>query len=163
MKLIHATVLAAAASACLAVTAPAIAFAAATPAVAAAVDPAAGQTRDADPAVADQNRAPSLGDTTRDAAAAAADKTRDAAAAVADKSRDLASKPVVADTVITTKVKADIFKEPALKSMAIHVETQQGVVMLSGFVDTQADAERAATLARGVAGVTDVQSALKVR
>lgn len=142
MKLIHATVLAAAASACLA---------------------AAGQTRDAAPAVVDQNRAPSLGDKTRDAAAAAADKTRDAAAAVADKSRDVAAKPVVADTVITTKVKADIFKEPALRSMAIHVETQQGVVMLSGFVDTQADAERAATLARGVTGVSDVQSALKVR
>lgn len=146
MKLIHATVLAAA-SACIA----------AVPAFA-----AAGQARDADPAVVDQNRAPTLGDKTRDAAA---DKSRDAAAAVADKTRDAtaAAKPVVADTVITTKVKADIFKEPALKSMAIHVETQDGVVMLSGFVDTAADAERAATLARGVNGVADVKSAIKVR
>jgi hyperosmotically inducible protein len=149
MKLIHATVLAAA-SACIA----------AVPMFA-----AAGQARDADPAVVDQNRAPTLGDKTRDAAAAAADKSRDAAAAVADKTRDAtaAAKPVVADTVITTKVKADIFKEPALKSMAIHVETQDGVVMLSGFVDTAADAERAATLARGVNGVADVKSAIKVR
>ncbi|RSZ57779.1 BON domain-containing protein [Massilia atriviolacea] len=70
---------------------------------------------------------------------------------------------VVADSVITTKVKADIFKEPELKSMAIHVETEKGVVMLSGFVDSKADAEKAVRLAKSVDGVTSVKSAIKVK
>lgn len=70
---------------------------------------------------------------------------------------------VVADSVITTKVKADIFKEPELKSMAIHVETEKGVVMLSGFVDSKAHADRAVQLAKEVEGVATVKSAIKVK
>lgn len=70
---------------------------------------------------------------------------------------------VVADSVITTKVKADIFKEPELKSMAIHVETEKGVVMLSGFVDSKAHADRAVQLAKEVEGVANVKSAIKVK
>lgn len=70
---------------------------------------------------------------------------------------------VVADSVITTKVKADIFKEPELKSMGIHVETEKGVVMLSGFVDSKADAEKAVRLAKQVEGVSSVKSAIKVK
>jgi osmotically-inducible protein OsmY len=120
--------------------------------------------------------AQSAADKTRDAAATAADKTRDAAATVADKTSRAADTvaaktsaaadktgAAVADSVITTKVKADIFKEPELKSMAIHVETQKGVVMLSGFVDTKADADKAVQVARSVEGVTNVKSAIKVK
>jgi hyperosmotically inducible protein len=115
-------------------------------------------------------------DKTRDAAATAADKTRNAAATVADKTERAADTvaaktsvaadktgAAVADSVITTKVKADIFKEPELKSMAIHVETQKGVVMLSGFVDSKADADKAVQVARSVDGVTNVKSAIKVK
>ena len=40
----------------------------------------------------------------------------------------------VDDTVITTKVKAAIFNDPALKVAEINVETFKGVVQLSGFV-----------------------------
>ena len=69
----------------------------------------------------------------------------------------------IADTVITTKVKADLFKEPELSAMAIHVETEKGVVMLSGFVDSKADAEKAVRLAKSVEGVTSVKSAIKVK
>ncbi|UUZ52919.1 hypothetical protein LP419_27830 [Massilia sp. H-1] len=32
---------------------------------------------------------------------------------------------VVADSVITTKIKADLFKEPELSAMSIHVETEK--------------------------------------
>ncbi|NHZ32344.1 BON domain-containing protein [Massilia sp. CCM 8692] len=94
-----------------------------------------------------------------------ADKTERAADAMAPKMDRAAEKTgaVVADSVITTKVKADIFKEPELKSMAIHVETEKGVVMLSGFVDSKADAEKAVRLAKSVDGVTSVKSAIKVK
>lgn len=102
---------------------------------------------------------------TEAAAETAVQKTKDAAAAVSDKTERAVDKTgtVVADSVITTKVKADIFKEPELKTMAIHVETDKGVVMLSGFVDSKADAEKAANIARKVEGVTQVKSAIKVK
>ncbi len=70
---------------------------------------------------------------------------------------------VMADTTITTKVKADLVKEPDLSSTGIHVETVKGVVMLSGFVNSKAQADRAVEVARGVDGVKKVESAIKVK
>jgi hyperosmotically inducible protein len=95
----------------------------------------------------------------------AAVKTEQAGERVADKASDATSRAgkVVADSVITTKVKADLFREPELSAMAIHVETEKGVVMLSGFVDSKADAEKAVRLAKSVEGVTQVKSAIKVK
>jgi osmotically-inducible protein OsmY len=109
--------------------------------------------------------AATVADKTERAVDTVAAKTERAAETVAAKSERAAEKTgnVVADSVITTKVKADIFKEPELKSMAIHVETDKGVVMLSGFVDSKADAEKAANIARNVEGVTQVKSAIKVK
>lgn len=123
-----------------------------------------------------ENAAETVVDKTRAAAATVAEKTEraiDTVAAKTDRATDnMAARSevaaektgtVVADSVITTKVKADIFKEPELKSMAIHVETEKGVVMLSGFVDSKADAEKAERLAKSVEGVTQVKSAIKVK
>jgi hyperosmotically inducible protein len=99
----------------------------------------------------------------------AVDRTADRAAVTTDRVRDKTQSvaartgKVVADSVITTKVKADLFKEPALSAMAIHVETEKGVVMLSGFVDSKADADKAVRLAKSVDGVTQVKSAIKVK
>lgn len=73
------------------------------------------------------------------------------------------TKNVVADTVITTKIKADLVKDDDLKAMDVHVETTNGVVMLSGFVPSQAQVDKAADLARGVEGVTEVKNGLKVK
>lgn len=70
---------------------------------------------------------------------------------------------VMADTTITTKVKADLVKESDMPSTSIHVETVKGVVMLSGFVNTKAQADRAVELARSVDGVKKVESTLKVK
>jgi hyperosmotically inducible protein len=98
------------------------------------------------------------GDRTRDTAATAADKTDRATDRAAGKTAAAAS-----DTAITTKVKAGIFAEPDLKSMAIHVETEKGVVMLSGFVDSKAEAAKAVRVAKGIQGVTSVKSAIKVK
>jgi osmotically-inducible protein OsmY len=67
------------------------------------------------------------------------------------------------DSVITTKVKAEIFKDASLKSSEINVESFKGVVQLSGFVNSQEDIDRAAELARGVKGVTAVKNDMRVK
>ena len=70
---------------------------------------------------------------------------------------------VVSDTVITTKIKADLVRDPDLSALDVHVETVRGVVMLSGFVESQKEADKAVQLARSIEGVSDVKSALKVK
>ncbi|MBS1198257.1 MAG: transporter [Proteobacteria bacterium] len=67
----------------------------------------------------------------------------------------------VDDTVITTKVKAAIFKEPTLKSAEINVETFKGVVQLSGFVNSNADIQKAVEIARGIHGVKAVKNDMR--
>jgi osmotically-inducible protein OsmY len=67
------------------------------------------------------------------------------------------------DTVITTKVKAAVFNEPSLKSAEINVETFKGVVQLSGFVNSQADINKAVEVARGVKGVKSVRNDMRVK
>jgi len=69
----------------------------------------------------------------------------------------------VDDAVITTKVKAAIFNEATLKSSEINVETFKGVVQLSGFVSSQADIDKAASLARGVKGVVSVKNNMRLK
>ena len=128
---------------------------------------AAANTREAAATVAQktENAAATVAQKTEHAADTAVQKTKNAGAIVADKTENAAAATgkVVADSVITTKIKADLFKEPELSAMAIHVETEKGVVMLSGFVDSKADAEKAVRLAKGVEGVQQVKSAIKVK
>ena len=69
----------------------------------------------------------------------------------------------VDDSVITTKVKAAIFNEPTLKSAEINVETFKGAVQLSGFVNSQADINKAVEVARGVKGVTSVKNDMRLK
>jgi len=69
----------------------------------------------------------------------------------------------VDDSAITTKVKAAIFNEPALKVFQINVETFKGEVQLSGFVDTAQTVKKAGEVARGVKGVNSVKNNLIVK
>ncbi|HEY8856240.1 MAG TPA: BON domain-containing protein [Rugosibacter sp.] len=69
----------------------------------------------------------------------------------------------VDDSVITTKVKAAILNEPTLKVAEINVETFKGVVQLSGFVNSQADINKAVEVARGVRGVSSVKNDMRVK
>ncbi|MHB8789728.1 MAG: BON domain-containing protein [Desulfobulbaceae bacterium] len=69
----------------------------------------------------------------------------------------------VDDSVITAKVKAEIFKDESLKSSEINVETFKGVVQLSGFVKQPADIAKATEVARGVKGVTSVKNDMRVK
>ncbi|MEJ7808597.1 MAG: BON domain-containing protein [Telluria sp.] len=112
-----------------------------------------------------KNAAAIVADKTDRATDRMGDKTERATDRMADKTSNAANRTgkVVADSIITTKVKADLFKEPELSAMAIHVETEKGVVMLSGFVGSKADADKAVRLAKSVEGVTQVKSAIKVK
>ena len=69
----------------------------------------------------------------------------------------------VDDTVITTRVKTAILREPALKVLQINVETYKGVVQLSGFVDSQAMASKAVDVARSIPGVKSVRNDMRIR
>lgn len=66
------------------------------------------------------------------------------------------------DSVITERVTSALAADPALKDTRIAVATQDGVVRLTGFVDSMAQLERAAVLARAVQGVSAVKNALRV-
>ena len=69
----------------------------------------------------------------------------------------------VDDSVITTKVKAAILDDPALKVFQINVETFKGEVQLSGFVDSAQSVRKAGEVARGVKGVKSVKNNLVVK
>ena len=69
----------------------------------------------------------------------------------------------VDDAVITTKVKAAIFNESTLKTLQIKVKTYQGIVQLSGFVDSIQNATKAGEVARKVENVISVQNDLLVK
>lgn len=66
----------------------------------------------------------------------------------------------IEDAEITARVKAAIFAEPGLKSLQIGVDTVNGVVTLTGSVDSQPGSERVKLLAAATAGVKDVDNKL---
>ena len=67
------------------------------------------------------------------------------------------------DSSITAKVKAALVDDEAIKSTDISVKTDKKVVTLSGFVESQAQAEQAVKVAKGVEGVASVSDKLHVR
>lgn len=69
----------------------------------------------------------------------------------------------VDDASITTKVKAAILGDAALKVFEIHVVTDKDVVQLRGFVDSSSMIGRATQVANSVAGVRGVRNDLVVR
>lgn len=69
----------------------------------------------------------------------------------------------VDDASITARVKTAILQEPALGVTQIGVETFDGEVQLTGFVDEPRKAARAEELARHVAGVKFINNHIVVR
>ncbi|HBG07763.1 MAG: transporter [Geobacteraceae bacterium GWC2_58_44] len=69
----------------------------------------------------------------------------------------------VDDSIVTTRVKAAIFDEMALKTFQINVKTYESTVQLSGFVDTAEHARMAGDIARKVEGVKQVRNDLIVK
>jgi osmotically-inducible protein OsmY len=67
------------------------------------------------------------------------------------------------DSVITTKVKSLLAADDFLKSFQIGVETYQGTVQLSGFVNSQKAADKAGEIVMSVKGVKSVKNDLIVK
>jgi hyperosmotically inducible periplasmic protein len=73
------------------------------------------------------------------------------------------AKQVASDSSITSKIKSKYLLEKGIKSFKVSVETKDGIVVLSGFVDTESAKMRAEQIAAGVSGVKSVKSALVVK
>jgi len=69
----------------------------------------------------------------------------------------------VDDSVLTSKVKAEIYNDPMLKVLQINVESFKGVVQLSGFVDSPQASARAEEIAFSLKGVKSVENNLIVK
>jgi hyperosmotically inducible protein len=69
----------------------------------------------------------------------------------------------VDDATITTKVKEAFVADKTVSANQVSVETMQGVVQLSGFVDSSASEQRAVSLANNVKGVKSVNDDIIVR
>ncbi len=67
------------------------------------------------------------------------------------------------DTTITTSVKTKLAAEKGATLTRIQVDTDRGVVQLSGVVDSPAEKARAEQIARGVSGVKSVKNNLQTR
>lgn len=76
-----------------------------------------------------------------------------------DSSSSMASVgQTVDDAAITTKIKTELLADSMLSPFEIKVKTMNGVVMLSGKVDSDAEFEKAVTLAEATDGVKDVNA-----
>jgi hyperosmotically inducible protein len=62
------------------------------------------------------------------------------------------------DSVITSSVKSALLADADIKSFDFKVQTRKGEVQLSGFVDNQAQLDRATAVTRAVAGVKSIQN-----
>ena len=69
----------------------------------------------------------------------------------------------VDDSVITTKVKSLLAADDFFKSFQISVETYQGTVQLSGFVNSQKAVDKADEIVRSVQGVKSLKNNLIVK
>ena len=67
------------------------------------------------------------------------------------------------DKIVTAEVKAALLKDPEVKGLQVNVETYDGVVQLSGFVDNPEQIPKAAEVAKSVKGVKSVKNDLHVR
>jgi hyperosmotically inducible periplasmic protein len=73
------------------------------------------------------------------------------------------SKQAASDGAITSKIKSKYLLEKNFKSFDVSVETKDGIVVLSGFVDNQSTKTRAGQIAAGVKGVKSVSNGLVVK
>lgn len=86
-----------------------------------------------------------------------------AAVGCAGNSKTESTGEYVDDVVISNKVRAEIVGDEQLSLFEIDVETFKGEVQLSGFVDSEAMKTRAASVARGVEGVTAVHNNIVIK
>ena len=91
----------------------------------------------------------------------AGQKMDQAAATVKEKTEQAGDK--LGDAAITAKVKTALIGEPGLKSLKIDVDTANGVVTLTGSVDSPQNLDRATQVAQAVEGVKSVDNRLNIK
>ena len=69
---------------------------------------------------------------------------------------------VIDDTAITAQVKTQLLADESVKGMAVNVDTQNGVVTLSGQVAGGPERDKAVQVARSVSGVRSVVDSMVV-
>lgn len=67
------------------------------------------------------------------------------------------------DAAITTTIKAKLVADDELKAIDINVDTDGGIVTLTGAAPSATAVERATTIARGVDGVSNVKNQLTIK
>lgn len=82
---------------------------------------------------------------------------------IAVKQGDSTVGEVIDDSILTAKVKTALIANSDTKAHQINVETDHGVVQLSGFVDNAAAKSAATEVAKSVTGVKDVKNELSVK
>ncbi len=75
---------------------------------------------------------------------------------------DKSAGATIDDAAIVTKVKAKFVADSTVKAMDIKVNAYEGVVQLSGFANSPAEAQRAETLARETSGVKSVKNDIRL-
>ena len=76
---------------------------------------------------------------------------------------DQSVKEYADDAMITSAVKAKFLTADGVPGLSISVETQDGVVQLTGDVASQAEATQAENVAKGVDGVQSVKNDLTIK
>jgi hyperosmotically inducible periplasmic protein len=94
---------------------------------------------------------------TKDKIERKADETKDKAKSVTQE-----AKTGVSDSWLTSKTKIALFADDRVKGRQVHVETQNGTVMLRGKVDSPEAKAAAAEVAKGIEGVKGVKNELQV-
>jgi osmotically-inducible protein OsmY len=67
------------------------------------------------------------------------------------------------DSAITAKAKTALLADEDVSGLQVEVETFKGVVQLSGFVDTPAQAQKAEQIVRAIDGVQEVKNDIVVK
>ena len=92
-------------------------------------------------------------------------KARQTGAAIGEKVAESANRAehALGDGALTAKIKSKMALDDSVKSLNIDVDTNAGVVTLSGTVRSQAEKTRALQLARETSGVKSVEDRLVIR
>lgn len=76
---------------------------------------------------------------------------------------DQSLKEYADDAMVTSAVKAKFLADDLVPGLSVSVETQDGVVQLTGEVESQAQATQAENVAKGVDGVVSVKNDLTIK
>jgi hyperosmotically inducible protein len=70
---------------------------------------------------------------------------------------------VIDDTLLTTRIKSALMADPKINSYDFKIETRKGEVLLSGFVDNQAQLDLAVATVRALDGVKSIQNHVELK